>query len=188
MTENNPSDTSLWHTLKGGDEKAFQLLFRKHYPLLFLYGHKVTRNRELLEDCIQELFAEIWHNKGSAEVRSVRAYLVKSLQYKIYKKLTQNKTTLPGDDNIPDHPFDITKETLILQNEEDREKAEKIEEMLSHLSNRQREIIYLKYFRNMSYDEISEVLHINYQASRNLLSQALKAMRKLYVLFICGFL
>lgn len=53
--------------------------------------------------------------------------------------------------------------------------------MLAALSNRQREIIYLRFYQNLDYEEISEVMNINYQASRNLLSHAIKVLRQLEV-------
>jgi RNA polymerase sigma-70 factor (ECF subfamily) len=50
---------------------------------------------------------------------------------------------------------------------------------IDQLSNRQKEIIYLKFYQNLSYEEVSEIMNINYQVARNLLHQAIKAMRKI---------
>ncbi len=165
--------------MQPGDEKAFQSLFREYYPQLFLYGFKIIPQKELLEDIIQELFAELWNRKSWPEVRSLKAYLIKSLQYKIYNKLRQQKLTGAITGSTSDFPFEITRETLIIQNEEDREKMIKVEKMLAQLSNRQREIIYLRFYLDLGYEEISQVMKINYQASRNLLSQAIKILRQL---------
>ena len=68
----------------------------------------------------------------------------------------------------------------------------KILRMLDKLSPRQREIIYLRYFRDMDIEEIVTTIGINKQSIYNLLSSALKIMRKhkieeavsLFVLFI----
>lgn len=49
------------------------------------------------------------------------------------------------------------------------------------LSDRQKEIVYLKIFKGLSYDEIAPIMNINYQASRNLFSQAIKSLRQLLV-------
>jgi RNA polymerase sigma factor (sigma-70 family) len=166
---------------KAGDEKSFRSLFREYYPQLFLYGFKIVQQKELLEDAIQELFAELWRRKKLPEVKSLKAYLLKSLQYKLLKKIQQQKFIIAVDEITPEIPFELTRETLIIQHEEDREKAAKIEKMLASLSNRQREIIYLRFYQNLGYEEISEVMNINYQASRNLLSQAIKVLRQLEI-------
>jgi RNA polymerase sigma-70 factor (ECF subfamily) len=48
---------------------------------------------------------------------------------------------------------------------------------LERLSSRQKEIIYLKYYQNLSYEEVSEIMNINYQVARNLLYQAIKSLK-----------
>jgi RNA polymerase sigma-70 factor (ECF subfamily) len=75
--------------------------------------------------------------------------------------------------------FEVSKETLLVQQQETDERSNRIVQCLSKLSGRQREIIYLKFYRGMSYEEISEIMDINYQAARNLLSNSLKALRPL---------
>lgn len=50
---------------------------------------------------------------------------------------------------------------------------------LAQLSNRQKEIIYLKFYQELNYDEVSEIMNINYQAARNLLYQSIKSLKKL---------
>jgi len=52
---------------------------------------------------------------------------------------------------------------------------------LNKLPPRQKEIIYLKIYKGLNYEEISEVMSINYQVVRNLLCQALKTFKKLYI-------
>ena len=178
MTKSINKNINQW-AWRAGDEQSFQLLFREYYPQLYLYGFKIVQQKELLEDAIQELFAELWRRKKLPEVRSLKAYLLKSLQYKLLKKIQQQKFIIAVDEITPDIPFELTRETLIIQREEDREKAAKIEKMLATLSNRQREIIYLRFYQNLDYEEISEVMNINYQASRNLLSHAIKVLRQL---------
>jgi len=52
---------------------------------------------------------------------------------------------------------------------------------LNKLPPRQKEIIYLKIYKGLNYEEISEVMSINYQVVRNLLCQALKTFKKFYI-------
>jgi RNA polymerase sigma factor (sigma-70 family) len=58
---------------------------------------------------------------------------------------------------------------------------------LAQLSNRQKEIIYLKFYQELNYEEVSEIMNINYQAARNLLYQSIKSIKKLLtaLTFIC---
>ncbi|MBS1730890.1 MAG: sigma-70 family RNA polymerase sigma factor [Bacteroidetes bacterium] len=160
------------------NEAEFQIFFREYYPKLYSYGFKIMPNHFLLEDCIMELFSDLWKNAGKTEINSMNAYLFKSLQYKIFKKGAYEHKSMSSSPDQFEIPFEITAESLIVEGEENIEKAKKISALMVHLSARQREIIYLRFYKNFSYDEISELMQINYQAARNLLSLSLKVLRK----------
>jgi RNA polymerase sigma factor (sigma-70 family) len=171
-------DITLWESFRKGDKEAFATLFREHYEILFRFGSKFTTDTELLEDCIQELFIELWQAKSRAPVLSVKAYLLKSLKYKLLKTFRQKGKTVPLADN-GDVAFEWSHETLLILQQENAEKKQKVLDALGRLSNRQKEIIYLKYYQNLSYEEVSEIMNINYQVARNLLYQAIKSLKNM---------
>jgi len=178
-----------WESFRKGDREAFAALFRGHYETLFRFGSKFTTDTELLEDCIQELFIELWQAKSRTPVLSVKAYLLKSLKYKLLKAFRKNEKTLSLPDNA-DLSFEWSHETTLILRQEHAEKKAKVQEALGRLSNRQKEIIYLKYYQNLSYEEVSEIMNINYQVARNLLYQAIKSLKnmlaglELFLLFL----
>jgi RNA polymerase sigma-70 factor (ECF subfamily) len=77
------TDIDLWRSFKEGDRDAFGELFRRHYTILVQYGAKLCPDRTVVEDCIQELFTELWQKKPAATVQSVKAYLLTSVKYKL---------------------------------------------------------------------------------------------------------
>lgn len=159
-----------------GDRDAFGALFQRHYALLYQFGYKICPEPATLEDTIQELFVEIWQKKNSPELQSVKAYLLQALKYKLYKLFRNKNLTVSmpeGEGN-----FELSHDTFIISREQDAERLKKIIEGLNDLPTRQKEIIYLKIYKGLSYEEISEVMGINYQVVRNLLCQALKNFRK----------
>ena len=174
----NQSDIELWEAYQKGDHDSFALLFRRYYEPLVHYGNKLTTSSDVLEDCIQELFTELWQNKSQTQVQSVKAYLFKSLKYKLYR-VNQRKTTGPFNENHIDVLFELSHENLIVGREQNAEKTARVLQALDQLSNRQKEIIYLKFYQELNYDEVSEIMNINYQAARNLLYQSIKSMKKL---------
>jgi RNA polymerase sigma-70 factor (ECF subfamily) len=171
-------DITLWEAFRKGDKEAFAALFREHYATLFRFGSKFTTDTELLEDCIQELFIELWQAKSTTPVLSVKAYLLKSLKYKLLKSFRQKGKTVPLEDN-GEAPFEWSHETLLILQQEQNEKKQRVLEALGRLSHRQKEIIYLKYYQNLSYEEVSEIMNINYQVARNLLYQAIKSLKNM---------
>lgn len=167
-------DLLHWHAFTRGDRDALGMLFRMYYPHLYKYGNKIVTDNQVLEDCIQELFIELWQHKNPPPTLSVKAYLLKALKYKLLKTLHKKSLLLP--DAVA---FEISYESFIIAKQEDEEKIRKVVQAIDQLSNRQKEIIYLKFYQNLSYEEVSEIMNINYQVARNLLHQAIKAMRKI---------
>lgn len=172
-------DIALWESFLNGDAEAFGLLFKNNYPHLFQYGSKICNSRPVLEDTIQELFLEIWKNRNGVPSISVKAYLLKALKYKLLKELSRTPSTTYNDELGENGAFDLSHESFLVAQQEDEERAQKVLRSLEQLSNRQKEIIYLKFYQNLSYEEVSAIMNINYQAARNLLYQAIKALKKL---------
>ena len=171
-------DIDLWNAFVSGDKEAFSSLFRRFYPLLFQYGHKITTDTDVLEDAIQELFLELWQKRPTQPLQSVKAYLLQALKFKLYKTFRQKSfhTTNEEEDS---YGFELSIETLLIAKEENDERLGKIMAALAQLSPRQKEVIYLKIYKGLSYEEVSEVMRLNYQVVRNLLYTALKAFKKL---------
>lgn len=169
-------DIMLWESFRKGDRDAFAALFRAHYEGLFRFGSKFTNNTELLEDTIQELFMELWQARSATPVLSVKAYLLKSLKYKLLKVFRKHGRQIPLGDEVA---FELSHENFLIAEQESAEKKKMVLDALQRLSNRQREIIYLKYYQNLSYEEVSEIMNINYQVARNLLYQAIKSLKTL---------
>lgn len=177
--ENQLQDIALWDSFKNGDREAFRQLFRRYYPSLLLYGCKITPDKELLEDCIQDLFTELWLSPSNNPVQSVKAYLFKSLQYKLLKAIQKRgKLVLGTDGHEGSLGIQISHDNLLISLEAQKENGEKVKTAIGQLSRRQQEIVYLRFFQNLGYEEIASIMDINYQVARNLLSQSLKALRK----------
>jgi len=169
-------DITLWESFRKGDKEAFAALFREHYETLYKFGNKFTTDTELLEDCIQELFVELWQSSSQTHVLSVKAYLLKSLKYKLLKAFRQKGKVIALTDNGEGH-FEWSHETFLIAQQDSNEKKKLVLKALSRLSSRQKEIIYLKYYQGLSYEEVSEIMNINYQVARNLLYQAIKSLK-----------
>ncbi|MDR3712602.1 MAG: sigma-70 family RNA polymerase sigma factor [Puia sp.] len=175
-------DITHWEAFRNGDKEAFALIFREYYPVLFRFGNKFTRDTEILEDCIQELFIELWQSRSKIPVLSVRAYLLKSVKYKLLKTFRKTGRSVPFNPDAAGNPpggFEWSHETFLIAKMESEAKRQQVIKAMARLSNRQKEIIYLKYYQNLSYEEVSEIMNINYQAARNLLYQAIKSLKNI---------
>ena len=173
----NRSDISLWNAFKEGDRNAFDNLFRRYYPMLIQYGLKLSANNTVVEDCIQDLFIELWQSKAGTQVQSVKAYLLKALKYKLFRQLKSVQSVQLADGS-PENKFEISHDHFIITREDESDTAKKIIRAINQLPGRQKEIVYLKIYQGLGYEEISEVMNINYQAARNLFYQSVKSLRQ----------
>ncbi len=171
------TDNELWEAFKKGDSGLLGELFLRYYKPLYQYGCKSTNDHDILEDCIQELFLELWQNTSQTEVQNIRGYLFKAFKYKLHRILAR-RNKYPQQEINDEFHFELSHDTLIISEEESKEQKERVLTAFSKLSNRQKEIVYLKYYQQLNYDEISEVMDINYQTARNLLHKSILSLRK----------
>src|SRR5688572_18364841 len=55
----------LWKSFKSGDWEAYTSLYHAYYRSLNNYGHKFTRDLNLIEDAIHDLFVTLWTNRDN---------------------------------------------------------------------------------------------------------------------------
>lgn len=176
---NTDSDIVLWNNFRNGDTESFVSIFRNYYSYLFNYGCKITDDYTIVEDCIQELFIDLWRTKGKAEILSLKAYFFRAYKFKLLKAIGKADKVTGFSPENNENNFEISHETLLINEQENKELAQKVSNAIQGLSARQKEIIYLKFHQNLSYEEVSEIMNINYQASRNLVYQTIKALKKI---------
>ncbi len=183
----NERDFNLWNQFKTGNGDSFVELFRVYYPGLYTYGCKITPDTEMVEDCIQDLFLEIWRTAGKADIISFKAYIFKAFKFKLIRQLNKNNKVIPLTGTNEENGFELSHENFMIISELNFEKKEKLINAMSELSHRQKEIVYLRIYQNFSYEEVSEIMQINYQAARNLFYQSIKALKKLvFLLILCS--
>jgi len=176
-------DADLWQKFKSGEEEAFAHIFRTHYQAMINYGLKFFNDMALVEDCVQELFLELWKNKASlSQTDTIKPYLLKSIRRKIIKHATMNSKFKKLFLNIlpKEYAFEVvfSHESQLINNQVSEEKIKNLQIMLDKLPARQKEVLYLLFYQDMSYEEISQVMSMNYQSARNLVHRAIKLLRE----------
>ena len=173
-------DILLWNKFKDGNKEAFNNLFRRYHKLLMQYGSRFCNDEYLLEDCIQDLFIELWQSKNTTPIQSVKAYLLRSLKYEIFNQLKKQHSIKATNVLEDEMDFELSHDHFVARQEDEREKNKKVIDAINKLPNRQKEIVYLKIYQGFSYEEISEIMGINYQVARNLFHQSVKSLRLLF--------
>lgn len=176
------NDAELWSELINGSERAFSMLFRRYYPGLVNYGKSITMHHNLVGDCIQDVFADLWiYRKSLSTPVSVKAYLLSGLRKRIARKLERDPIfrQCSGIENIEfSAPFTILDQ--LITDEETRSQVAYLNTLVNQLSPRQKEALYLRYYQQLSVEQIADMMQMNYQSVSNLLHRAIKQLRNVW--------
>lgn len=180
-------EDQLWGAIRNNDKNAFTTMYKAYYQMLFAEGFRTCADKDMVKDCIHELFLEIWHNRASlSPVQHIGAYLKTYLKRKILKEVERTPRHYPIEAmetrvQEMEYPY----EELLIRMQSKSEMVEKVRLAMSKLSQRQIEIIRMKFFENRSYEEISSLTTTTPRTIYNQVYDSLKILRKyLKVFFI----
>lgn len=170
---------SLWQRCKNGEQEAFRHLYMENVDALMAYGKKICADTEILEDAVHDLFVYIWEKRESlGDTDSVIRYLCASLRRRLVKDMdSQSKFQHPEHlENLSSLSVE-SKESEWIDSENTHSQQSSLKNAILKLPKRQQEALHLKYFENMSYEDICSIMDINYQSVRNLISKAVIDLR-----------
>jgi RNA polymerase sigma factor (sigma-70 family) len=174
------NESYWWPLFLQGDKHAFSEIYLAVHDDLYRYGIKLSRDHETVNDCIQNLFLKLWKNRNNLKpVREIKPYLFRSLRNHIVDILELKKQTLPLNQEVEElYGIEFNAEDFMISSQIEKETQEKIINLLNQLHPRQRHVIYLRYFEEMEFENISQVMNMNVQSVRNSISRSLQVMRK----------
>ena len=182
MSKNNQvvnkySEQELWEQFLQGDEVAYNRILNQYSEKMFNYGYRLCLDEDLVKDCIQDIFLRLWNNRSTiSPTDSITWYLLKCTKTSVLRERKKwfNNEELEND-YFFNVEFDI--ETKLISDSETQMLGSKIKSLINQLPNRQKEILYLRFYDNLTLQEISELLEINPQSVYNLLQKAYKSFR-----------
>lgn len=174
-------DFALWNQFLEGDEKAYLYIYKLYAQDMYSYGMLFTTNSELVKDCLHDVFIKIHRNrKKLSQVDNIRLYLLKAMKNYLFDVFDKKKELFHNDTIEPVFSPEYTIEDKIIRQEELHYQSRKIRQMLESLTPRQKEVLYYRYMKNLTYDEIGEIMQINYQSILNLIQRSIKKLRETF--------
>lgn len=178
MSEEEHKDK--WSQFIAGNKEAYSWIYRTNIQELYQYGLRFTTNTELIKDCIQEVFTTIYKNKKQLLIpNNVKVYLFVSLKNNLIRMMQRESFYKDDPESVP-FSLEPTVEELYIEQETQDILQAQLKEILSILTPRQQEIIYYRYIKELSLDEICLIMSINYQSAQNLIQRSLKKIRDIY--------
>ena len=175
-------EQTLWKDMISGNKKSFEDLYKQYFQALINYGFRITKNENLIEDAVQELFISIWNNRTNlSEVNEVKFYLFRSLKNRILRQLEKDIFDKSEDvDVYLDLLISISEEQKKINSEQLNTNLDTLQRAIAHLPLRQQEVINLKYYHDFTLDEIAKLMNVNKQSVSNLLFRSYAILRKLF--------
>jgi len=169
-----------WQAFRKGDMNAFHRIYVSFFDRLYAYGSKLINDNALLEDCIHELFLQLYTKRDNlSETENLEYYLLKTLKFIIYQRnRKRSKLVLSGLNERSSEPsgFVFVQEQ---KTEEEAEDDDKLKHIMQALSSSQRELLYLKFHQNLSYKEIGQILGVQPDSAKKQVYRIVARLKKM---------
>ena len=180
-TQEQLDEKKLLQGMSLGDYKAFSTLYEIHVAQLTNYALKFTPDLQIIEDSIHDIFVWLWNNRSQLEISwSIKAYLFKSIRTSILAKIQKSKKVVlfHGVDEEDVAGFIMSGEEKYLETEGQFGLKGKIADALSSLTSKQKEVVYLRFYQGLSFDEIATNMNLTTKACYKLMGRAVSELRK----------
>ena len=179
--ETGPTDRELLARAERGDADAFGVLFERHGPAVLQFCFRRTADAALAEDLTSIVFLEAWRKRGKLELfqESARPWLlgvavnVVRSQHRAHRRYADVLARVAAPE-----PSESESESAIARVDAEREMRVLLE-TVSKLNRREREVLELCVWAELSTEEAARSLGISVGAVRSRLS---RARRRLAVL------
>jgi RNA polymerase sigma factor (sigma-70 family) len=170
---------SLWNSILAGNGQDYTELHSSLYPRLFVFACKMLNDGETADDLLQDLFMKFWENRlkiGSLE--NVEAYFYRSARSIVLNHIRLTKYRKYRLRTMPDPGFVFSAEDIIVSKESDSMRKRQMILALNSLPAKQREIITMRFYKELSNPQIADILNIRYQSVSNHVCRAVHALRR----------
>lgn len=172
----------LWIRFKADDEKAFDQLVQARYRTLFNYATRFTKDRDLIKDCLQDLFLELWNRRAViVETPYVTIYLIKAFRNNLFRRIRRETARPLNSDETMEWESvateELTAEHKWIADEMLVSTEQSLRQAVDQLPKRQQEVVFLKFYEGLSNDDIAQVMEVEKQTVANFLYRAMTQLR-----------
>ncbi len=163
----NSLEKALIDSIKKGNHKSFELVFKTYYGKLCVYAFDYTKQMETAEDLVKDFFVDFWENRENISVNSsLSGYFFRSVHNACINNLKRNKeknkTTLVEDFSTIElklkNPYS---EEYPIGNIYVKELEEQLKIQIEKLPDHCREIFLLSRIEGLTHKKIAEKLNIS---------------------------
>jgi RNA polymerase sigma-70 factor (ECF subfamily) len=152
------AEVILLQRIAGGDRDAFAELYRRLQRPLFGYLMKLVRDREMVEDVLNETLMEVWRQAARFEGRSsVNTWVFSIAHHRAVSRLRKKRETALDEEQAAAIEDEGPTPDM---NAESKDMSRLLAKLMEQLSFEHREILHLAYFQEFSVQEIADALDL----------------------------
>ena len=175
-------DKQIWDDFRKGEDYALSHIYFQYTPFLFCYGRKFSQDEEMIKDVIQDLFFYLISTRESlGTTDNIRFYLMASFRRRLGDAIKQKAPLSYSDNEVLTAEIIYSAEHELIGKEELSHREQTVNNALAKLSPKQREILFYKFSCNFDYDQICEIMQLQYDSARKQVSRALKGLKEILV-------
>ncbi|GHV20749.1 RNA polymerase [Bacteroidia bacterium] len=174
------SDISIdvWEKFRKGDSQAFSTIYYSYARDMFAYGCHFTDNRDLIKDCMHDVFVKVFNLRNNLQKENLKSYLIKAMRNELYRAFRDAKETIPIEENEGEFAPVYSVEEHYIEQVQEENRRNYVQKILSILTPNQRQVIIYKYMEDFSIQEIADIIGINYQSVQNLIQRSIQKIKK----------
>jgi RNA polymerase sigma-70 factor (family 1) len=168
------ADAELLNRLKGGDKFAYLKMYDHYAPVLLNYAASRLTDVNDAADLVHDVFLQVWLSRE--QIKEIKPYLYTLLRNRIIDYVRKNSVRtvyanmLQALESEPEYNMENKLEAKEMQSI--------IDQAISELPERTREIFKLNRIEGLSIKQIAELLNISEQTVKNQLGNAKNQLRK----------
>lgn len=172
------SDEAVMLEIREGEVGKLSILFERHHRALFNYFVRLTSNRELSEDLVQDVFLRILKYRDTYQAKtSFTAWMYQVARSAHIDNLRKKKPEHAWNEDMPEpQSTDVLADEKIRK----RQEVELLEKALARLPVEKRELLILTRFRNVKYQEIGQMLGCDANAVKLRVYRAVRALSEVF--------
>ena len=179
-------EEQLIKKLRKGDEKAFRLLYDRHYVLLCRFANQILNNAALAEEVVDDVIFYLWEHRSEVEIRySIRAYLMRAVRNRCLNELQSqsHREELHISSFLSPESMDFL-DSLFVDNKQplgmllEQELEEELKRSIDELPLECRKVFYKSRFEQKKYEEIATELGISVNTVKYHIKNALAFLQR----------
>jgi len=168
-------DAALVGRLREGDQGALSILYDRYATVLYTVAYRILGDRQSAEDLVHDVFLEAWNKAADYDPNraSVRTWLILRCRSRALDRAVsapRRRTVSLEDEAVPEP-------AAAMIGTEGREDADRLQEAMASLSDEQRRVLELTFFRGLTSSDIAMEVGIPVGTVKSRLRAGLASLR-----------